>query len=797
MRQDSYDRDIKLNSVISGDPSAIYKSIKSHKSSSSQIQSIRVGGNTYRGDCVPDGFYDSMSRLKCPDMSAIKSSPQFQSTLADYENIIKICKSRQPIPSISPTLSLEILKSVKADVNDFYSITANHFIHAGQAGISHFHLLLSTIISNVNLAGLDELNTAWSCIQYKGHSKDKESDRSYRNISTCPFLAKCADLYVGKLYKSGWAACQAETQFQGEGSSHELAALLFTETIQHSLSVNFKPVYALFLDAMSAYDKIVRQCAIRSAFLAGNCPDQGILYLNARLENRRTFPEWNKVLMGPIHDFLGLEQGNVNSDRLYKLCNNNQLSTAQLSQLGISCGPVVVSCVGQADDTIILSDCIYKLSCLVNLAEEYCSNYHVTLVPEKTKLLVFSSPAHTHSVNLAKIVNPITVSGKPICFTETAEHVGILRSDTAGNMPHILGRIAAHRRAVQGILHCGLAKGHRGNPAAGLRLERSYGAPVLLSGVAALVLSSGEMSALHQHYKSCLRQILRLPVTVPESFVMFVAGSLPATAIVHLKTLTLLGMIARLGRSGILDRLGRHSLLTAQNKGSWFLAVRRTTQKYSLPDPLLVLQQPLPKGRWKSLCRSKVISWWETHYRGEADALLSLAYFNPNFFSLTKSHNILLTAKSPYENKRASTVLLMLSGRYVSDFRTRKFDNSNQTGACRLCPSSPGSPAPAGTLEHQLLQCPTLQVAYRRAADLWSEHLAARPWLQPAVAQHCHGSLQSMVQFLLNPSSCHAVISAAQELGQDVYTSCHYLARVWVHGTHTLRIKMLKTLGHL
>ena len=29
---------------------------------------------------------------------------------------------------------------------------------------------------------------------------------------------------------------------------------------------------------------------------------------------------------------------------------------AQLSQLGVSCGPVVISAIGQADDTIILSD---------------------------------------------------------------------------------------------------------------------------------------------------------------------------------------------------------------------------------------------------------------------------------------------------------------------------------------------------------------------------------------------------------------------------------------------------------
>ena len=81
------------------------------------------------------------------------------------------------MPPISFQQSSDILFSVKADVNDFFSITANHFIHAGHAGISHFHFLLSAIINNVNLVGLDKLNTAWSCILYKGHLKDKESDR--------------------------------------------------------------------------------------------------------------------------------------------------------------------------------------------------------------------------------------------------------------------------------------------------------------------------------------------------------------------------------------------------------------------------------------------------------------------------------------------------------------------------------------------------------------------------------------------------------------------------------------------
>ena len=110
--------------------------------------------------------------------------------------------------------SVELLYSVKEDVNDLFSMTALHFINPGAAGIRHFHLLMSTLISNLNLASLSELNDILAMILYKGHNKDKESDRSYRTISTCPLLAKCLDLYIGKRYYGAWKLAQALTQFQ-------------------------------------------------------------------------------------------------------------------------------------------------------------------------------------------------------------------------------------------------------------------------------------------------------------------------------------------------------------------------------------------------------------------------------------------------------------------------------------------------------------------------------------------------------------------------------------------------------
>ena len=102
-----------------------------------------------------------------------------------------------------------------------------------------------------------------------------------------------------------------------------------------------------------------------------------------------------------------------------------------------------------------------------------------------------------------KLVSPISLGNKKIPFTNEAEHVGIVRS-VQGNLPNIFSRISAHNGALRAVLPAGLANGHRGNPAASLRIELLYGVPKLLSGLASLVLSKSEKDILHHHYKQSL-----------------------------------------------------------------------------------------------------------------------------------------------------------------------------------------------------------------------------------------------------------------------------------------------------
>ena len=69
--------------------------------------------------------------------------------------------------------------------------------------------------------------------------------------------------------------------------SHEMAALLLTECIQNSLDKK-KPIYVLYLDAKSAFDKPLYEILGRRLYLDGT-RDQNLAYILNRLENRITF----------------------------------------------------------------------------------------------------------------------------------------------------------------------------------------------------------------------------------------------------------------------------------------------------------------------------------------------------------------------------------------------------------------------------------------------------------------------------------------------------------------------------
>ena len=782
-------RDSKLFSILSSQSSSFFKSIRSSKQAkSSKIQKLSVREKTYYGENVPDGFYDSLSFLKSTDPATLTQSPTFKQFTEDYNNILHLCSCGAKLPMLSIDKASEILSGIKCDVRDLYSITALHFINAGQEGLHHFQKLLNLLIQDLNNVAIEEFNAVHAIILYKGHDKDRCSERSYRTISTCPFLAKALDLYVRDLNLNMWNQDQAETQYQGEGSSHELAAVLLTECIQFSLYSIRKPLFVLYLDAKSAFDVVLREFLVKNLYFSGTS-EPSIIYINHRLKNRSTYVEWEKRLMGPIRDERGLEQGGVNSSDFYKIFGKDQLVTAQQSGLGVGLGVITVAAIGQADDTALVSNDINDIQNLLNLSLEFCRKYCVQLCVEKTHLQAISTSDLAPLADYAKSVSPVNIHGEKIGFVDSAEHVGILRS-VGGNQPNLLRRIIAHKRALGQVLHTGIAKGHHGNPAASLKVNQIYGLPVLMSGLAALVMLKSDLNTLNQHYKTTLQNLMRLHAGTPSCVVHFLAGSLPGLALLHLRFLSLFGMITRL-QGSMLHRHAIHVLVHSKTSTkSWFHQIRNICLQYKLPHPVLLLQEPPKKILFKTMVTKAVISFWEDKLRAEASLLSSLQHFQPNYMSLIKPHPLWLTAgASSYEVIKATIQAKMLSGRYRTELFCSHW-SQNKAGVCLLS-SCNGRFVPED-LPHILRDCPQLE-----ETRLQLKHFTAKystnlhESITDIVQQFTDPSHPQNIQFLLDCSSLPVVITLSQQLGGDVLFHLFHISRTWCYSLHRERLKYL------
>ena len=67
-----------------------------------------------------------------------------------------------------------------------------------------------------------------------------------------------------------------------------------------------RPIFILYLDLKSAFDKVIREILIRDLYSNGTTGND-LVYVSQRLEHRKTFVKWDKKIMGPLSDQVGVE----------------------------------------------------------------------------------------------------------------------------------------------------------------------------------------------------------------------------------------------------------------------------------------------------------------------------------------------------------------------------------------------------------------------------------------------------------------------------------------------------------
>ena len=411
------------------------------------------------------------------------------------------------------------------------------------------------------------------------------------------------------------------------------------------------------------------------------------------------------------------------------------------------------------------------------------------MTPEKTKLQVFAPSNLTSYVDYYKSVNYLSINDVPLTFTDNTEHVGVIRSPASGNTPHILQRITSHKRALAAVLSAGLARRHRGNPAASLRVEKVYGLPVLLSGLGSLYLLQSEVQILSQHYKQSLQGLQKLYQRTPEPVVFFLAGSLPLPALLHIKQLTLFAMICRLPHN-ILHSVAEYILTCMPDSTkSWFLQIKELCFQYNLPHPLLLLADPPSKQNFSSLVRLNVLDFWQVKLRADARKLelSSLKYFRPQYMSLSTPHLLWTTCgSSSYELNKACIQAKYLSGR----FRTEKLLSHFKTGNSEFCQLHPETET-VGDLHHHLLDCPSLATSRARIFVYWDKISLTSPECQPILLKMKTTNPEEFIQFILDCSVLPEIVAAAQLHGDHIYSSLFKATRTYCYTIYRARLNLL------
>ena len=277
---------------------------------------------------------------------------------------------------------------------------------------------------------------------------------------------------------------------------------------------------------------------------------------------------------------------------------------------------------------------------------------------------------------------------------------------------------------------------------------------------------------------------MKLHERTPDPVVYFIAGCLPAEALLHLRQFSLFSMVIRLPNN-IHHKMARYILTTSSDSSqSWFIQVKKLLLQYNLPHPLRLLDSPLSKAALKKLFKNHVIDFWQTKLRRDAAPLSSLEYFKPQFMSLQITHPLWTSCGSnSYEICKAIIQAKMLSGRYRTDQLLRHF--SDNDGLCTLCHQNiPGS------IEHLLVQCPVLDESRKQLRLKLSTNDDISDTVKSLINDSFH-SVKTTTQMLLDCTAIPATIAAKQTEGPSVIQQIFRFTRSWCYTIHKTRLKLL------
>ena len=305
----------------------------------------------------------------------------------------------------------DAIYELKSDKKEENGLNMNHF----KLGSHRLIVVLSLLFNCMLIHGItpDQLMLGIMSPLIKDARKSQQESDNYRSLTIGTCISKIFERVICNKHKFLLKTSDNQFGFK-ENISTNMCTFALNETISY-YTKNGSTVYALFLDASKAFDRVNFVKLFKKLLDKGMSPITVRLLLNMYL-SQKIQVKWNGQLSEPFSVSNGVRQGGILSPLFFSIYMDDLLLELKESGIGCHIGNHYFGVLGYADDIVLLCPSKEGLRKLITICERYAKDHDILFNGSKSKLLVFGSTSN--------IVSNIFVNGAEVPVCDNVMHLG-------------------------------------------------------------------------------------------------------------------------------------------------------------------------------------------------------------------------------------------------------------------------------------------------------------------------------------------------------------------------------------
>ena len=423
---------------------------------------------------------------------------------------------------------------------DIYQVTVEHLRHCGTTTKLLILDFINRILRNIYYLSCPQIKLGLGTAIHKAKGKPVSKSSSYRRITVVPIIGALIDYHLDPVAEDLFRPSQSPDQLGfTAGVSYLLAAIQRGECQRWAIDQK-QTCFGVSLDGEAAFPSVERSIQVRKLYSAGERGDL-LHYSKNTYVNTECHLKLQDKLSRKVKEHKGNRQGHGRASGHFKVYINSCLLSLNSTSLGFHLGPLCSTAVCVADDAYMHSDSPSGLQGALDILSHYAKRYQLKFNADKTKIVVTGSK---QDMAFYKETTPWKLDGQRVPVVDANDHLGLVVAGLDEEQRNVDKNISKCRASLLKLLGPAFAFKCLLSPVLQLHLWRTCCLPVLLSGLPALPVRPAQTKSLQLFHNKVMRGFLKLSKSSPIPALHFLLGELPAEAVLHIRTLSLLHNIS-------------------------------------------------------------------------------------------------------------------------------------------------------------------------------------------------------------------------------------------------------------